>query len=361
MNTATPQEEWVLDDQTDETVQHQETPGVEHAEDVIQDEPSPHDDLAREFGWKPLSEWKGDKSTWTPADQYIRHTFQKQREAADRIKAERGNTRRVTAERDEMAMRLERLEKTTGVMMAEQERNIRNQVKREYEAAKRAAAKEGDDELYDKLDDELGDKLRQIDQHFEQRKPKAQPDVTQQAQAMLQDPIIGKFFRDHPWVAEHDDIYEYVYEVAEQHAQAGRTKEQQIIAVKAALREEYPEFFQASRRAAPAQRPQNPSQHQDADDDLDGQAAPARDPETGQFVPRRDAHIYQQQQPTRRPPQFQAGSRSVGARTPEQQAAASLPPEAIRTFQEQKKAGRFKGDIVRFAKIYNGEVDNVID
>ncbi len=361
MNTATPQEEWVLDEQNDEQVlDNQETPGLEQA-DV--DEPTPHDDLAKELGWKPKSEWKGDQSKWTPADQYIRTAFQKQREAADRIKAANGATRRVTAERDDMAMRLERLEKTTGAMMAEQERNIRAQVKREYEAAKRQAAKAGDDERYEELDEELDTKLKQIDQHFEQRKPKAQPDVTQQAQAMLQDPIIGKFFRDHPWVAEHDDIYEFVYEVAEQHAQAGRTKEEQIFAVKRALREEYPEYYKQtqSRRG----QEQRPSPTQQIGDDLDDEAnAPARDPDTGQFVPRRDAHLYQQpqqRQQTRQPPQFQSGSRSVGARTPEQAAAAALPPEALRVFNEQKKAGRFTGDIVKFAKIYNGEVDNVLE
>jgi len=312
-------------------------------------QPTPYDELAREMGWKPLSEWRGDKSTWTPADDYIRTTYQKQQEASARIRELKAQNQRVSRAADDYAMRLERLDRTVNTIVSENEERVRRDMRMQFEQAKREALKNEDEERYQKLLDMEEDANRRLDQRREQINQR-EPDVTKMAEDMLSDPIVGKFWREHRWVAEDENLYNEVFAVAERAAEAGKSAPEQILLVKQYLRSEYPERFQGEQR----QRPQ-PRQGEFED----SQQAQRVHDERGRFVPKNEEHLYQPQR--RAPPAYQGAQNGRQALSPEQKALNSLPPEARKVFEEQSKSGRFKGDIVRFAKIYNGEQDNVLD
>lgn len=340
---ATQEEEWKLDDQPLEGAEQQAKPDAQDNE-VVADEPSPYDELAKEMGWKPLSDWKGPKEGWTPADQYIRTTYAKQREGADRLKDTRRQLQNANRERDDYAMRLEKLDRSVNNLMSDQEQRLRAEVKHSFETAKREAIKADDDATYRKLLDQEEKAQVQLDQRF---KKDAEPDVQQMAQQMLSDPVVGRFWKEHPWVAEDEDAYSYAYAIAQDYADAGRPKTEQIAAVEKALRKSYPDRFNGQASAL-----------DDADEPREERV---RDARTGQFVPKNEEHIHRADQPRRQPPNYQQARNAPRASTPEQKAAASLTPELRRAYEEQKAAGRFKGDIVRFAKICNGEPVNVLE
>lgn len=335
MQQAAAQEEWELEGQPQEGAEDQvAAEGQEQAQEI---EPTPYDALASEMGWKPKSEWKGQQDGWVPAEEYIRTTFQKQREGADRLRDMRQRYQGAQRSADEYAMRLERLERATNSMMAEQEARMRSEMRQAFEYAKREAIQKNDDGKYQDLLRQEAEAEQALQKRFEQQKPPELPDVNRMAQEMLQDPIVGRFWREHPWVAEDEDAYAYAYAVAQDAADAGHPKTMQIRMVKEALRDAYPDQFARNANAASG-------------------AASAqervRDPETGRYAPTRDAPIYQQPQ-RRQPPAYNSGGVRSSNLNPEQKARATLPPEAVRVFEEQKAAGRFKGDIVKFAKIYN--------
>lgn len=332
--TTAPDTEWVLEGQ--EGQEHE----AETTEQVVEETPSPTlEDLASELGWKPKDQWKGDASGWTPAADYLRTTYAKQRDGADRLKQVQQQSRTKDREIDGLVNRLGRLEKVSHTMLREQERTIRAQVHDEYEQAKKVAAKEGDDAKYDRLSAEQLKADRDIAKEFREKEPQQEPDVEELAKQQLNHPLIGRFWRDHAWVAEDEEAYQLAFAVCEEEAKTGASITQQLKMAREALRDAYPDKFKG--RAAPVEE--------------DGQA---RD-ESGRFVKQDAAPAQQQQQ--RRPPVVANGQRMAAKPSAEQAALAALPPEARSIYEAQKKAGTFTGDIVKFAKIYNGEVVSVLD
>jgi signal recognition particle subunit SEC65 len=318
-------------------------------------EPSEIEKLASELGWKPETEWKGPKNGWTPASEYLRTTHQKLRASNEREHELKRSLRGTQRAAEDYAMRLERIERVTNQMMTEQESRHRAELRNYFEAQKKVAAKEGDDERYNDLIVKHEEAEAELDRQFA-REPQA--NFAKQAEDMLNDPVVGKFLKEHPWVVADEGIYDYAFSVAQDLADAGYPKSMQIRAVKEALKEEYPERFTTR-----AQR-QAPRAQDDAEAGEESAPSRVRDPDTGQFVPQRDAHLFQQQQVQRRAPApVQSGSRVANSSrgTPEQTAWNSLPSEARATFKQQKDSGAFKGDIVRFAKIYHGDFGNVLD
>jgi hypothetical protein len=360
MSTAHEQE-WALEGDAVEAPQN-ETGGLETEVEANEaPELTDVEKLAQEMGWKPADQWKGDKSTHVDAETYLRSTYNRQRDASRHVRA-------ANQRADEYQARLDRLERTANQMMSEQEQRHRAELTAYYERAKKEAAKVGDEERWEELIDEQRQAEALLDRKFQKEAP---VNYEAQAQEMLSDPIVGRFLKEHPWVVQDEDAYAYAFSVAQDYADAGAPKSEQIRAVKAALRDEFPQYFakgQGQQRQAP-QRQAPQAENQPAPWDVDGETAeretPVKDPATGRFVPKQEAHLYQQPAPQRRAaPVMQSGSRQPNqARmaTPEAKAWNSLPPEARSVFQAQKKSGAFKGDIVKFAKIYSGDQDNVID
>ena len=221
MTGQTAQEAWVLEGQDQEPIRQpdQADPNAPAAEG--EETPITVDGLARELGWKPREEWKGSTDNWTPAEDYIRATYQKQRRDSERVRTLAANERRANETVLEYQHRLDKLERATNSIMADRERQIRQQVRSEYEAAKRKAAIDGDDAAYDRLLGEQEEAERKVQEHFEKQRPQER-DVNREAQEILSDPVRGRFWREHPWVAADEDAYALVYSVAEEAAQEPR-------------------------------------------------------------------------------------------------------------------------------------------
>src|SRR5262245_29193423 len=142
--TAAHEEEWALDRQDENTAD----PNANEANAANEaPEPSELEQHAMDMGWKPETEWKGDKSGWTPADQYIRATFKKQQEGVQKIRETSRFARAAQRDADDARHRLERLERTTNEIMSIQEQRHRAELEQHFEDAKYKAAKEGNDEL----------------------------------------------------------------------------------------------------------------------------------------------------------------------------------------------------------------------
>jgi hypothetical protein len=130
-----------LEDQVDET-------GADDGADEAADEGRAEIEArAREQGWKPQSDWKGDRSNWVDADKYLdRLKPAKLREAHDRTARELAELKRErAAERRDFEDRLARLDKMGQKALARQREQLLSQTK----AAQRAAAEAGDMEAFD--------------------------------------------------------------------------------------------------------------------------------------------------------------------------------------------------------------------
>lgn len=58
--------------------------------------PPSAEEIARELGWKPETEWKGPKDNWTPAADFIRHKVKKAERVGDEIRGVRETLDRVS-------------------------------------------------------------------------------------------------------------------------------------------------------------------------------------------------------------------------------------------------------------------------
>lgn len=358
------EEEWALDGQDEGLIDDNQTAENETADGQEAPQLTELETLASELGWKPENEWKGPKDGWTPADQYLRTTHQKLRESTDRG---RDTYRQLTAaqrQAEEAIEGVRRMERVTQAMMQEQEARHRAELDNYFEAQKKAAAKADNEELYQDLVTEHREAQRQLSERY-----KPQPEVNHdaQAQAMLQDPIVGPFIMEHPWLTEDEDAYALAFAVCEDYAQAGAPKLEQIKAARSALRERYPERFAPSRgQTAPQQRTRQPvieSKPWEVGSEQQPQRqTPAKD-ERGRFVPAKDAHLYEQQPQRRAPPAVAEGVRVAASTRMSPEAAAwnSLSAEEKSIFKAQKESGTLKMDVVKFAKIARGEQVSVLD
>lgn len=368
MPNAAQEEDWALDDSqlddagapADEATEADEAPQLTEIEKI-----------AAKYGWKPEAEWKGDKSTWTPADKYIDNGFQKQRDASDRARTSDRQARAAQRGYDEIASRLENLTRTTQQLMSEQEARHRAEIKDYFEAEKRKATKADDEDRYQELLDQEREAEALLTKKF-QREPEV--DHERDARAMLNDPIVGRFLKRNSWIVQDEDAYALAYAVAGEYAAAGHPPSMQVRAAEDMLRREYPERYKAPTRGqTPARQqaqdddgiaPEDRVPNFDASDEPAERQARVQDPETGRFVPKKDEHLFQREpQQRRQAPVMQAGSRLPNAAraTPEQKAWNSLPPEARAIYESQRKSGAIKMGVEQYAKIYHGESSNVLE
>ena len=316
--------------------------------------------LAQELGWKPKSQWKGDDQGWTPAEDYIRTTAQKHQASSERARELDKRVRDRERAVDDYRSRLERLERATNQMMSLQEQRHRAELEAYYEAAKKEAAKAGDDAKYDQLLNDQRKAERELDERFQ---PDAADDPRAIADRMIADPVVGKFLRNNAWIVEDEEAYAYATAVAQQYADLGHPPAAQVKAAEEMLRLYYPERYAASRRAPPARAAQNDDEFVDVESPPSQREAAVRDPETGRFVPARDGHLYEQQPARRAPPAVASGNRMPNAsvrQSPEQAAWNALPQEAREVYRRQKESGAFKGDVMAFKAIYFGEKRDVL-
>lgn len=187
------------------------------ADEPGQDSPPPQapglEDLAREVGWKPEAEWKGDKSKWTPADEFLRHKAQKAERVSDEIRGVREQ--------------LDRLSRTSAAIAERAIAEERAKLQRQFEEA----VGRGDANAAYRLGQQL--------------------DATQ---VPSDDPVrtgYESFVQRNPWFNDDSDARAYAIGVAE--LNKDKPPEEQFRLAEAAVRRKFPELF-GDQQQAPARR-----------------------------------------------------------------------------------------------------------
>jgi hypothetical protein len=117
---------------------------------------------ARETGWVPLNEWRGDPAQWRPADEYVRRG----EEFIPIIRAERNRARAEAAElRQQMESRdrdfedrIRRLDRVSQIAL----QNQAQQIGQYYQGMMRQAVERGDVEGWDALNRQYANEIGQL-------------------------------------------------------------------------------------------------------------------------------------------------------------------------------------------------------
>lgn len=149
---------------------------------------------ARELGWKPKTDWKGDRSGWVDADEFVtRHKPAKLREAQDRQARELAELKREReVERREYEDRITRLDRMTRKALERQRAQIINQTK----AAQRAAAEAGDMEAFDAWQSHEQKVAADLAKEEEELAP-----APQRREAQQPDPTVAAWVKENPAIA----------------------------------------------------------------------------------------------------------------------------------------------------------------
>lgn len=149
---------------------------------------------AREQGWKPIENWKGDRSQWVDAKEFVsRHKPAKLRETQDRQARELAELKREReAEKREYEDRITRLDRMTRKALERQRAQIINQTK----AAQRAAAEAGDMEAFDAWQDREQQVAADLAKEEAELAPAPQKQQTQQP-----DPTVAAWVKENPAIA----------------------------------------------------------------------------------------------------------------------------------------------------------------
>lgn len=298
-------------------------------------EPAPADPveaLAREMGWTPQTEWRGDPTKFVNAAEYIRGT---QRIANDARTRERQSRSAFDELRSEFDTRLQaavdQIRQEVGGVGEQQQRIVKAQydaARSDLDRARLEAYKAGNDAQFKEIEKTIADLDKEYTDWVEASRPKApkaQPQVDYNAQAasIMSHPIHGPYFQDEgAWMLQDGGERAFDAFFAELSAalQRGATDGQAL---------------DVASRVADRFRPREQRQQQQQ-----------RDPATGQFSPRN-------------PPALAPGQRVAG-RAQVDPAIASLPAHAKAELDRLVKAGEVK-DPVRWAKVFSGERTHVLD
>jgi hypothetical protein len=149
---------------------------------------------ARGHGWKPVDQWKGDKSGWVDADEFLdRLKPARLRETIDRQNRELSELKSTAAQQQQaFADRLARLDKANQTALKRQ----REQTFANLKAQQRAATEAGDVDAFDELT-EIETKVREDfakeDAEFAEKPA--------QRQAQQPDPTVDAWVKANPAIA----------------------------------------------------------------------------------------------------------------------------------------------------------------
>lgn len=142
---------------------------------------------ARDMGWVPQDEFRGNPDNWRPADEFVKRGEEflpfikkdrdKFREKADGLEA------RLEKLESDHAQKLERLEHMSNVGIQE----LRSQYESQFAALKRQAVREGDEEAYDAYERQERDALADLDKKAAPPEPKDddKPQITESQKQVL--------------------------------------------------------------------------------------------------------------------------------------------------------------------------------
>lgn len=163
--------------------------------------PSDVEELAREMGWRPKEEWKGDDTAWKDAKAFVKHTVDVNRTLSKDVKG--------------LKDQVSRMARTSGKML---EKALSEQ-KAEIEARFEDAVAAGD---------VRGAK-------------KARADLQKLEESDAPDDAISDFKDRNPWFDTDPDAAAYAYAVCERHKTLPPA--QQLQKAEEAVRKRFPEHF----------------------------------------------------------------------------------------------------------------------
>lgn len=184
------------------------------ADNETVDEVTPFDGLAREMGWFPKAEYKGDPEKWRPAHEYIK-------QGVKSTKALKRDLQQVKKTADTLARTSAAI---TERALAEQRAEIQAAHDQAVDLGDRKAAREAAIEIA-RLD----------------------------RQAVESPSHEAEFARDNPWYGVDDEATAYAVSVSQRLATQGKSVDEQLEAAAAAVEKRFPELFEepVPKKAAP--------------------------------------------------------------------------------------------------------------
>lgn len=200
---------------------------------------------AKEMGWVPQDQFKGDPDKWRPADEFVRR-------GEDILPIVRSQNAKLHGELKELRETNERMarmfEKTLARERTEAAERI-DSLKAEY----RIAVKSGDDDKADQIDQQI-ESLKQ--EAKEAPKAKTYADFPDDYQPTEDSPehnaLRAGFMASNAWMVEEPDMADYAVRVSELNAAAnpGIGFKANMKAVEAAVRKKFPTYFGGFKEAA---------------------------------------------------------------------------------------------------------------
>lgn len=184
--------------------------GAEATDDDISPEA-----LAAELGWSPKDKWRGDPDEWKPAASFLKTTVEINKSRGREIKS--------------LNERLDRIARTTAQITDQALERQRGELETKYREA---------------VDENDYDAARKIGQKIDALKPDNTPD-----------PEVRDFVsRNGEWYNVDPDATAIAFNVAQRHADQGKSAAEQLEAAEAAVRKRFPEYFKdaAPRAKQPA-------------------------------------------------------------------------------------------------------------
>lgn len=178
------------------------------------DEATPYDALAREMGWFPRSDYKGDPEKWRAADEYIKQGVK--------------STKALKRDLQEVKKTADRLARTSASIT---ERALAEQ-RAELEAAHDHAVDLGDR----RAAREVAGEIARLDLY-----------------AADQQSHDADFARDNPWYGVNEEATAYAVSVSQRLAGQGKSVDDQLEQAAAAVEKRFPELFdeQSAKKVAP--------------------------------------------------------------------------------------------------------------
>lgn len=185
---------------------------------------------AKEYGWVPQDQFKGDPDKWRPAEEFVRR-------GEEILPIVRKQNERLASEVKELRETNERMsrmfEKTTQRIKAEYEAQIDG-----LKVQRREAIKEGD-----------ADRVEQLDQRIDTLKAEVKDEptasATPEAGSKEHKALVKAFADANPWFLDEPDLASYAEQFSIRNAQLndGISFEDNMKATVAAVRKKFPTYF----------------------------------------------------------------------------------------------------------------------
>jgi len=173
---------------SEQEIQELEKPAEqqEEAQQEAQSEAPNVEAEARELGWVPQGEFKGDPSKWRPADEFVKRGREilpivnaQNRKLQSEVRDLKGQ---ISQKDQDYATRLERMERMNQITLEQ----AKDHIKREFSKEKRAAVREGDEERFTKLEVDEAAALTELDRRAAPpEKADAKPDIPPEVQTEI--------------------------------------------------------------------------------------------------------------------------------------------------------------------------------